>query len=281
METMNEQTLLVVEDEEIMRDSLVDWFSSEGRKVDAAVDGEEALAKFQLEKYDAMIIDLMLPGRNGLDVLAEVKKRNPTAKVVIVTAYPSYETAVEAMRRGASDYLPKPFPLEKLEASLRAAYQEIITPPDEITPPPVIEPLLEEENVTPCIWTQAGIVPKRMCTTGYQCCGSECDYHATMMKRDKYRDDPRIQPYLGQLTEAQAKHECRYVMCGDISSRACPSLYNCETCEFGQMLQDQVEEQLGIKEENRARKKSAREAHKRLASGGKKKGEGEPSDTVH
>jgi len=277
---MNEQSLLVVEDEEIMRDSLVDWFSSEGRTVHAAVDGEEALAKFKIEEYDAMIIDLMLPGRNGLEVLAEIKKRNPTARVVIVTAYPSYETAVEAMRRGAADYLPKPFELEKLEASLRASYQEIITPPERITPPPVIEPLLEEENVTPCIWTQAGIVANRMCTAGYQC-GSECDYHVNMMKREKFSGDPRIKPFLGKLAQMRGKQECRYVMCGDISSRACPSLYDCETCEFSQMLQDRVEEQLGIKEENRTRKKSAREAHRRLASSDAGDPEGGPSDTVH
>jgi CheY-like chemotaxis protein len=277
---MDHRNLLVVEDEEIMRDSLVDWFSSEGRTVHAAVDGEEALAKYRLEEYDAMIIDLMLPGQNGLDVLAEVRKRNPTARVVIVTAYPSYETAVEAMRRGATDYLPKPFELDKLEASLRESYQEIITPPEKITPPPVIEPLLEEENVTPCIWTQAGIVPKRMCTTGYQCV-TECDYHVNMMKREKYSSDPRIKPWLDKLACTGGQYECKYVMSGDISARSCPSLYNCENCEFAQMLQDRVDEQLDIKEENRLRRKSARAAHKKLDKGRRGGKKGTPSDTIH
>jgi CheY-like chemotaxis protein len=246
--------------------------------VDAAVDGEQALANFQLEDYGAMIVDLKLPGRSGLDVLAEIRKRNPDARVVIVTAYPTYETAVEAIRRGAVDYLPKPFDLEKLEAALRWSHEEVITPPEKILPPPIIEPLLEEDNVTPCIWTQAGIVPKRMCTLGYQC-DSECDYHATMMKRAKFRDDPRIEPFVEKLGHMQGTQQCRYVMCGDISSRPCPSVYHCETCEFSQTFQDRVDQQLAIKAENQRRKKAARKATDDLVANVEKGRKGDP--TVH
>jgi CheY-like chemotaxis protein len=277
---MSEQSILVVEDEEIMRDSLVDWFSSEGRTVHAAVDGEQALAEYQLENYDAMIIDLKLPGRDGLDVLAEVRKRNPKARVVIVTAYPSYETAVEAMRRGAIDYLPKPFELEKLEASLHWSYEEIVPPTEKISPPPVEQPILEEENVTPCIWTQAEIVPKRMCTVGYQC-DSECDYHAAMMKREKFRDDPRVQPFLDKLAQMQGTQQCRYVMSGDVSARACSSLYRCDECEFSQMLQERIDQQLTIKAENRRRKQAARKAKEDLAARGAKGTGEEPPESVH
>ena len=71
------ESILVVEDEEIMRESLVDWFSGEGHTVDAASDGEEALVRFKVENYDALIIDLKLPGRDGLQVLLDVRKRNP------------------------------------------------------------------------------------------------------------------------------------------------------------------------------------------------------------
>jgi len=260
---MSEASILVVEDEDIMRESLVDWFASEGRTVHAAIDGDAALAQYELEKYDAMIIDLKLPGRDGLDVLAEVRKRNPKARVVIVTAYPSIETAVEAMRRGAVDYLPKPFELETLEASLRSPHEEVIRPPIEIVPPPleivvppVEEPLLEEDNVTPCIWTQAGVIPNRMCTIGYQC-NSDCEYHNAMMRREKFSDDARIQPHLAKLSQMQGTQQCRYLMSGDVASRPCSSLYNCETCEFSQMLQDRVGQQLEIKAENRKRKKAA------------------------
>jgi CheY-like chemotaxis protein len=258
------RNILVVEDEGIMRESLVDWFTSEGRTVDAAVDGEEALSRFDLEQYDAMIIDLKLPGRDGLDVLAEVRQRNPNARVVIITAYPSYETAVEAMRRGATDFLTKPFELEKLETSLR--HEVVIPPPETIRVPAVEEPLLEEENIAPCIWTQAGIVPKRMCTLGYQC-DAGCSFHGNMMKRERHRTDPRIKPHLDKLARMKVMHECRYVMSGSVAARGCDKLYNCETCEFSQKLHEHVDQQLDvkalnsrIKAENRRRKAAAKKA---------------------
>jgi DNA-binding NtrC family response regulator len=118
---MKKESILVVEDEDIMRESLVDWFSSEDHKVDAADDGEKALKNFNLSDYDVMIVDLKLPGRDGLLVLSEVRVKNPKTKVIIITAYPSVDTAVEAMRRGAVDYLAKPFELERLGTSITKA----------------------------------------------------------------------------------------------------------------------------------------------------------------
>jgi CheY-like chemotaxis protein len=251
-EKAKKESILVVEDEEIMRDSLVDWFSGEGHSVDAAGDGEEALVRFKVEDYDALIIDLKLPGRDGLQVLVDVKKRNPGARVVIVTAYPSYETAVEAMRRGAVDYLPKPFDLERLTSSLRWSPEA-----DVATAPAIEEPLIEQENVTPCIWAQAEITPKRMCTLGYHC-NAGCDYHASMMKQEKRKNDPRIQPFLEKLDRMVGTHQCRYIMTGQISSRSCPSLFHCDDCEFSQMFHDQVDRQFEIRDENKRRKKAAR-----------------------
>lgn len=70
-----------------------------------------------------MIIDLKLPGCDGLSVLKEIRAKNPKAKVIIITAYPSIETAKEAMRRGATDYLPKPFELDYLETIIKQSYE--------------------------------------------------------------------------------------------------------------------------------------------------------------
>ncbi|MHC4284201.1 MAG: response regulator transcription factor [Planctomycetota bacterium] len=70
---MKKESILVVEDEEIMRESLVDWFTSEDHKVDAAGDGDKELEAFDLKDYDVMIVDLKLPGRDGLSVLSEVR----------------------------------------------------------------------------------------------------------------------------------------------------------------------------------------------------------------
>ncbi|MHC4691925.1 MAG: sigma-54-dependent transcriptional regulator [Planctomycetota bacterium] len=244
---MKKESILVVEDEEIMRESLVDWFSSEDHKVDAASDGDKALEAFDLQDYDVMIVDLKLPGKDGLSVLSEVRVKNPKAKVIIVTAYPSVDTAVEAMRRGAVDYLPKPFELDRLETSILKArdVQLVAAPPVEMPVPVKVSPV-EEVEVSPCIWYQAGVIKKRMCPVGYRC-SSECVFHAAMMKNEKYRSDPKIKPYLDKINSLTGKNQCRYTMSGDISFRVCPNLYHCEQCEFHLICQDEVDRQLDIK----------------------------------
>jgi CheY-like chemotaxis protein len=241
---MEKESILVVEDEDIMRESLVDWFSSEDHKVDAASDGEKALSDFDLDNYDVMIVDLRLPGRDGLSVLSEVRVKNPKTKVIIITAYPSVDTAVEAMRQGAVDYLPKPFELDRLQTSItksRSIRLGVAAPVE--VPAPVEAPPAEEEVVSPCIWNQAGVIKKRMCTVGYQCT-SRCVFHAAMMKNERYRDDPRIQPYLDRLHALPGQSQCRYAMNGAISFRVCPNLYHCENCSFDQMCQDEVNGEL-------------------------------------
>jgi CheY-like chemotaxis protein len=248
---MDKESILVVEDEDIMRESLVDWFSSEDHKVDAAEDGEKALKDFDLQNYDVMIVDLKLPGRDGLSVLSEVRVRNPKTKVIIITAYPSVDTAVEAMRNGAVDYLPKPFELDRLQGSITKARELRLGVAAPIEMPVTVEaPPAEEEEVAPCIWFQAGVVKKRMCTVGYQC-SSRCVFHAAMMKKEEHRSDPRIQPYLEKLHALAGRNQCRYAMNGSISFRVCPNLYHCEQCAFDQMCQDEVDRELARKDARR------------------------------
>ncbi|MCK4645213.1 MAG: response regulator [Candidatus Aminicenantes bacterium] len=246
---MRKESLLVVEDEDIMREALFDYFSDEGHKVDTAHDGDKALEKFNFENYNVMIVDLKLPGRDGLAVLKEIKAKNPKAKVIIITAYPSTETEKEAKQEGAFDYLPKPFELDYLESIIKQPYEVEIIPT-----PPVEEPLVEEEIITPCIWMQAGIVKKRMCTHGYNC-HRVCDFHAAMMKKEKFRNDPRIKPFIEKLYAQLGKKQCRYTMSGKISHRSCPQLFHCESCEFDQTIQDEIDRQLAIKAERRKRMK--------------------------
>ena len=247
---MKKESMLVVEDEDIMREALADYFSDEGHKVDTANDGDKALKKFNLEDYNVMIIDLKLPGRDGLSVLKEIKTKNPKAKVIIITAYPSIETETEAMRRGAFNYLPKPFELDYLETLIRQSYEVEIIPT-----PPVEEPIVEEEIVTPCIWMQAGIIKKRMCTIGYQC-NRACNFHTAMMKKEKFRNDPRIKPFINKLYSQLGKKQCRYTMSGKISLRSCDRLFRCESCEFHQTIQDEIDRQLTLKAARRERKQA-------------------------
>ncbi len=237
--------MLVVEDEDIMREALVDYFSDGGHTVDNASDGEKALAKFKLEDYNVMIIDLRLPGRDGLSILEEIRQKNPKAKVIIITAYPSVETEEEAMRRGATEYLQKPFELSYLETLIKQALDV-----DVIPTPPIEEPLVEDLMIAPCIWMQAGIVKKRRCTLGYQC-QNVCNFHSSMMQKEKFSTDPRIQPYLEKLVTQSGRNECRYTLSGEISARACSQVYRCESCEFHQTIQDEVDRQIALKAANR------------------------------
>jgi CheY-like chemotaxis protein len=242
---MKKENMLVVEDEDIMREALVDYFSDGGHKVDTASDGDKALENFNLKDYDIMIIDLRLPGRDGLEVLADIKSKHPGAKVIIITAYPTVETEKEALNRGAIEYLQKPFEMSYLETLIRQSMEVEIVPT-----PPVEEPVVEDKIIAPCIWMQAGIIPKRRCTLGYQC-QNICNFHVAMMKKEKFASDPRIQPYLDKLTSQSGRNECRYTLSGEIAARACSQVYQCESCELHQTIQDEVDRQIAIQKENR------------------------------
>jgi bidirectional [NiFe] hydrogenase diaphorase subunit len=107
--------ILLVEDEAVMRESVKDWLTDVGYQVETAEDGEQALKTIGEQEFGLIILDLRLPGKDGLEVLREARAKHPQLKGVIITAYPSVETAVEAIKHGAVDYLPKPFDLNRLE----------------------------------------------------------------------------------------------------------------------------------------------------------------------
>jgi len=111
--------ILIVDDEAVMRESLRDWLTDGGYQVEMASDGEEALKTIAERDFDVIILDLKLPGKDGIEVLREAREKRPQLKGVIITAYPSIPTAVEAMREGAVDYLTKPFDLNELEKIIR------------------------------------------------------------------------------------------------------------------------------------------------------------------
>jgi DNA-binding NtrC family response regulator len=116
----NEKTrILVVDDEEIVRESLSGWLLEDGYTVATAPDGRAALERLQAEPWSALLVDLKMPGMDGLQVLEEARKRQPDAAVVIMTAYATVDTAVSAMKLGAYDYLVKPFDPEELSLMMQ------------------------------------------------------------------------------------------------------------------------------------------------------------------
>jgi two-component system response regulator PilR (NtrC family) len=102
-------TVLVIDDEEVMREILESLLSQEGYRVKLAASGAEGQEIAGREPVDLAIVDVMLPDQSGIDVLDELKKSDPELVVVMITAFASVETAIEAMKRGAFDYVTKPF----------------------------------------------------------------------------------------------------------------------------------------------------------------------------
>lgn len=135
--------ILIVEDEAIMRESLQDWLTDVGYQVETAKEGEEALKTIAERDFDIAILDLRLPGKDGIEVLRQAREQRPQLKGIIITAYPSIQTAVEAMKEGAIDYLPKPLNLNDLERLIR----EILGPVQvEIKPKAIQEEITAEEE---------------------------------------------------------------------------------------------------------------------------------------
>jgi DNA-binding NtrC family response regulator len=111
--------IMVVDDEEIVRESLMGWLEKDGYTVATASDGPSALARLGQESWTILLVDLKMPGMDGLAVLREAKKHDAALVVVIMTAYATIDTAVSAMKDGAYDYLVKPFDPEELSHLVR------------------------------------------------------------------------------------------------------------------------------------------------------------------
>jgi sulfite reductase subunit B len=112
---MREHSVLVVDDEPIVRESIRDWLVEAGYRVATAETGEEALKMVALQDFSVLVVDLRLPGKTGIKVLEAVKAERPWIRTIVITAYPSAETAQEAKKLGAIDYLLKPFAPDDLE----------------------------------------------------------------------------------------------------------------------------------------------------------------------
>ncbi len=111
--------ILVVEDEKIHRITLADLLKKDGHAVTACADGDAALSQLASESFELVLSDLRLPGAGGLDVLRDARARSPETIVIMMTAYGTVDTAVEALKLGAYDYLVKPFAPDKLLSILR------------------------------------------------------------------------------------------------------------------------------------------------------------------
>ena len=118
-EVGKQRTVLVVEDEPDIREVLVEYFRSRGYTVTGAADGRSAIAALERGAFDLVLTDLQLPGVDGLAVLSAARRLYPSIYVIIVTGYASLDSAIQAVRLGAYDYLTKPFSLGQIDVALR------------------------------------------------------------------------------------------------------------------------------------------------------------------
>ncbi|MBU0544002.1 MAG: sigma-54 dependent transcriptional regulator [Proteobacteria bacterium] len=129
---MKRARILVVDDELIMRESLSGWLQRDGHEVETAESGEDALDKIKEVRFDILLVDIKMAGMSGLDVLKRVKDDDPDVAIVMITAFGSIPTAIEAIKNGAFDYLLKPFDphelgvlIEKIQESQAQAVENL------------------------------------------------------------------------------------------------------------------------------------------------------------
>ncbi len=121
MENEIEAKVLLVDDEQDFLDTLSDRLELRGLKVSAVTSGEQAITEAKLQDFDAIIIDLSMPGIDGLETLKRIKTDNPNAEIIMLTGHGSVHSGVEAMKLGAGDFLQKPVELSELMSKIGEA----------------------------------------------------------------------------------------------------------------------------------------------------------------
>lgn len=117
--------ILITDDDLDLRELLIEAVTNWDYIADVAKDGEEALRKLRMERYDLVICDLMMPGMDGLTLLKKIKELDQDILVIIITGYATIETAVKAIESGAYDYIAKPFRLDELMIVIKNACERL------------------------------------------------------------------------------------------------------------------------------------------------------------
>lgn len=116
--------ILIIDDDAELRKTVSDVLTAAGYSTDMAVSGNEALEKIVAEKYDIALLDMMMPGRDGMDVLMEIRKLRPSTRVIMITAFATVENAVASIKKGAHDYIAKPFKIAELINTVKRTVEE-------------------------------------------------------------------------------------------------------------------------------------------------------------
>lgn len=116
-------TMLVIDDEDIVLESCRRIFSTEGFQVTCTTSPREGLRLIENTSFDVILCDWKMPGFDGMDVLAELNQRSPGSAVIMISGYPTVDRTVEAMKRGAMDYVAKPFTPDEIVRAVKKALE--------------------------------------------------------------------------------------------------------------------------------------------------------------
>ncbi|RJQ47135.1 MAG: sigma-54-dependent Fis family transcriptional regulator [Nitrospiraceae bacterium] len=117
-------SILVAEDEEITLNNIIETLKEEGFEVTGAKDGNEAMQKIDSAYFDILVTDIKMPGMSGIELLDKIKEKNPETEVIIITGFGSIGSAVKAMKKGAYDYITKPFDLDELLLRINKIHEQ-------------------------------------------------------------------------------------------------------------------------------------------------------------
>ncbi|MDH3875806.1 MAG: response regulator, partial [Desulfobacteraceae bacterium] len=115
--------ILVVDDEKVIRNGCREVLTQEGYEAILAENGELGLKMIEKAHYDVILLDLMMPGLSGFEVLSHVKTLHPDTSIIVITGYATIENSIEAMRKGAFDFIPKPFSPDQLRVVVSKAIE--------------------------------------------------------------------------------------------------------------------------------------------------------------
>jgi len=166
--SQGKKKILIVEDEFVVRESLREWLTEDGYEVECVDTGEKALEEIKKQDFGFVILDLRLPGMDGLQVFESAKQLKPDIKGAMITAYPLKETWEKASNLGILGFLPKPFNVKDLEEILRRVLGEAES----------------EKKSNKHLWLQLGAGPYRLCDRNYEC--HSCPTAQSLGDYDRY-----------------------------------------------------------------------------------------------
>ncbi len=117
--------ILIVDDDAELRANIREVLVEDGHDPIEAQDGSDALALASADEFNIILLDVMMPNMSGMDILPELKKNCPRSKIIMITAFATVDNAVEAIKKGASDYIAKPFKINELLITVKKALEEI------------------------------------------------------------------------------------------------------------------------------------------------------------